>query len=223
MFSIFANWKSHKNLVSTRAWVNTFLDAVDITFSQAILEGRIELVLFPPAPLLYPLKLLVADHEIAIGAQDISSLPEGKYTGQVSAESLSDIATHVILGHVEERQLGDTQDIVQTKFARAQSGRIIPLVCITSPDQIITESPYIVYEPTSAVGTGNAASMSDITSFKSSCHLSPSQKFIYGGSVSPDNIDEFMKDDIVDGVLVGTDSLEPLVFAQLVNQVLSHA
>jgi triosephosphate isomerase len=32
-----------------------------------------------------------------------------------------------------------------------------------------------------------------------------------------------MKDDIVDGVLVGTDSLEPLVFAQLVNQVLSHA
>jgi triosephosphate isomerase len=71
MFSIFANWKSHKNLVSTRSWVNTFLDAVDITFSQAILEGRIELVLFPPAPLLYPLKLLVADHEIAIGAQDI--------------------------------------------------------------------------------------------------------------------------------------------------------
>ncbi|MEI6326623.1 MAG: triose-phosphate isomerase family protein [Candidatus Roizmanbacteria bacterium] len=223
MFSLFANWKSHKNLITTRAWVNTFLDALDISFPQAVIESRIELVLFPPLPLIYPLKQLVSDSEITVGAQDISALPEGKHTGQVASESLAGIATHVILGHVETRQSGDTQEIVQAKFERALSTNLAPLVCVTSPEQVIAESPYIVYEPAASVGTGKVAGIDDIANFKSSCHLQSTQKFIYGGSVSPENVTDLMKDGVIDGVLVGTDSLDPLVFAQLVNNILSHA
>ncbi len=223
MFSVIANWKSHKNLVSCRAWVNDFLEAVDQSFPQALTEKRLELIICPPAPLLYPLKQLLSPYEISIGAQDVSPLPEGKYTGQISAESLAGIASHVVLGHIEQRSQGDSQEKVREKFGRAISQKMIPLLCVTTPSQLIASSPYIVFEPPSAVGTDNAADIEEVKQFKSSCTLDTQQKFIYGGSVGPDNIEEYMKSRIVDGVFVGADSLDPLIFAQLINLVITHA
>jgi triosephosphate isomerase len=39
----------------------------------------------------------------------------------------------------------------------------------------------------------------------------------YGGSVKPDNIDEIMAQSQINGALVGGASLDPAVFARIVN------
>ncbi|MEO0307312.1 MAG: triose-phosphate isomerase, partial [Gloeomargarita sp. GMQP_bins_120] len=42
-------------------------------------------------------------------------------------------------------------------------------------------------------------------------------QILYGGSVKPDNIDELMAMPEIDGVLVGSASLDPHSFARIVN------
>ena len=42
---------------------------------------------------------------------------------------------------------------------------------------------------------------------------------LYGGSVSSDNAASFVRENCIDGVLVGTDSLEPTLFAGIITSL----
>jgi len=47
--------------------------------------------------------------------------------------------------------------------------------------------------------------------------ISQQMRILYGGSVKPANIGEFMVQDDIDGALVGGASLDPKVFAEIIN------
>ncbi|MGH7886129.1 MAG: triose-phosphate isomerase, partial [Thermodesulfobacteriota bacterium] len=81
------------------------------------------------------------------------------------------------------------------------------------------------YEPIWAIGTGKNATSKEITEVHFMIKKLLSAQFgktafnvrvLYGGSVSPENIDDIISTDNVDGVLVGGASLKAEHFSKIV-------
>jgi triosephosphate isomerase len=86
----------------------------------------------------------------------------------------------------------------------------------------------LAYEPIWAIGTGEVASLEDIVEVldyvkniisKKPFFNNDIIKFIYGGSVSPDNAKSILNSRIVDGALVGGASLDATKFVDIIKAV----
>ena len=84
------------------------------------------------------------------------------------------------------------------------------------------------YEPIWAIGTGQVATIENIIEVldftknvisSKSFYDQEKLRFIYGGSVSPDNSEEILNLNIVDGALVGGASLDSDKFVKIVNSI----
>ena len=88
----------------------------------------------------------------------------------------------------------------------------------------------IAYEPVWAIGTGKAATPEDareVISFirekllsRFSSEISDNIRILYGGSVSPENVFNFLREEEIDGTLVGGASLDPLKMIKIVEETL---
>lgn len=222
MFSLYANWKSNKNLTSARAWFYALREQLSPESQKFLQNGQLEIIVFPPAPLVYPLHTLCIDVPgIGVGIQDISPLGDGKHTGLINASSVVGIASHVIIGHVEERKRGDNPEIVSKKYQQALEHKIFPVLCISKTDEMIPEATVVAFEPVEAIGSGNNAVPAHVNHFKKSLSHQP-KSFIYGGSVNANNCSEYLNPRICDGFLVGQISLDAGDFASLVNTCVSY-
>lgn len=116
----------------------------------------------------------------------------------------------------EQRHQGLTEAHILAQLAQGLVGVKVP--------QLI-----IAYEPIWAIGSGNTCPpeeanrvigviRKEITLLQqATSQATDNVRILYGGSVKPDNIDDLMAMSEVDGVLVGTASLEPQAFARIVN------
>jgi triosephosphate isomerase len=86
----------------------------------------------------------------------------------------------------------------------------------------------VAYEPIWAIGTGEVASLENIVEVldyvkniikKKQFFNEDNIKFIYGGSVSPDNAEDILNSKIVDGALVGGASLDASKFLDIIKAV----
>ena len=86
----------------------------------------------------------------------------------------------------------------------------------------------VAYEPIWAIGTGEVASLENIVEVlnyvkniikKKPFFNEDNIKFIYGGSVSPDNAEDILNSKIVDGALVGGASLDASKFIEIIKAV----
>ncbi len=84
------------------------------------------------------------------------------------------------------------------------------------------------YEPIWAIGTGKVASVEDAVEILSMIKENISEKpffnnnnvrFIYGGSVTPDNSAELLNSKIIDGALVGGASLDVDKFVRIIESI----
>ncbi len=211
---IIANWKAQKNLSDVHSWIEAFK-----SYDLSIIKNT-HVVLCPPYPFITLVSEAFKDNQsFSIGAQDLSSFAPGKYTGEVTAHSLSGLVTFVIIGHSERRNfLKETPEILAQKADRAAAASIKSIFCIRGPqDAIPTDVPFIAYEPVGAIGSGKNASIEEILSVKSMITLPPQSMFIYGGSANQHDIESYMSSDEIDGVLVGTASLDPTEFYALIE------
>lgn len=115
----------------------------------------------------------------------------------------------------EERQGGHTEEVLLRQLRRGLEGIDLPRDFV------------IAYEPVWAIGTGVAATGDQANEAIGLIRQeigrlygrenAAAVRIQYGGSVSPENIAEFMSQPEVDGALVGGASLDADVFARLVR------
>ena len=140
-----------------------------------------DVVVCPPFISLTSVKLALKNTSISIGAQNVYHEMNGAYTGEVSAEMLTDICRYVIVGHSERRSiLGETDATVNLKTKAALDAGITPIMCVgenleereAGRAESVVESQVsaglegvdigagvvVAYEPVWAIGTGQSAS-----------------------------------------------------------------
>ena len=118
---------------------------------------------------------------------------------------------------LEERENGEMDEVLRRQVGKGLGGL----------DEADFERLVIAYEPVWAIGTGLTASPDQAEEahgfvralvreqFDES--VSDGLRIQYGGSVKPENVDELMEKENVDGALVGGASLKPDSFAAIVK------
>lgn len=123
-YILVANWKNHPSTVEEAKRI------VQGLVKQSRNFKKLYTYIAPPAIFLD----LVSSKIRSIGAlasQDISLLPKGTYTGEVTTDMLKGFGTKMsIVGHSERRRLGETNSIVSKKIQAALKEGFIPLVCV---------------------------------------------------------------------------------------------
>lgn len=240
------NWKMHMTIPPARQLVAE---------TKAALEGvaGVEVVFCPPATALCSVGEALAGTPWHLGGQTMHWEAKGAYTGEVSAEMLTDVGCrYVILGHSERRELfGETDEAVGRKVRAAFEHGLIPIVCVGErlaerqagrADAVITQQIsaavpelaterarhlVIAYEPVWAIGTGHTATGAEANRVAGvirgtlartgGAGAASEVRILYGGSVKPDNIREFVGEPEIDGALVGGASLDARAFAAIVR------
>lgn len=213
---IVANWKANKITPEAKEWLQT-INNLQLTFNKDNKE-IIVCLSFTLLPLVRELTVN-SRLSIVVGAQDVSSFDEGAYTGEVNGKQVKEFADFVIIGHSERRQnFKETDEMLVKKVQMAQKYLLTPIFCIQGKDTFIPEGVKITaYEPVRAIGTGKPDTPENAEEVAKAVKEKGVQFVLYGGSVTSENVKSFTSMPNLDGVLVGSASLDALEFAKIIQ------
>lgn len=119
--------------------------------------------------------------------------------------------------NLKERENGKTENTIEQEIK----------VLFSKIDSTLVARIIVAYEPIWAIGTGRSSSSQDanliikfireLFSSEYGSGIAERIRILYGGSVDPKNIKEFMNESDIDGALVGGASLHALSFSQIVR------
>lgn len=217
---IIANWKSNKTIADALDWIAK-------VGPQIPKQDNLKVVVCPTFSTLSEVKkvITVGNFPLLLGAQDLSPFGSDAYTGEEAASLLNQLVSLAILGHSERRQnFQEDDEMVSKKVEQALANKIIPLVCIQSVDTPIPVGCKLVaYEPIFAIGTGNPDTPENANNVAAKLKEKYGQdlEVLYGGSVNSQNIRDFITQQDISGVLVGSASLDAAEFVKICNSNLS--
>lgn len=153
---------------------------------DAELAEKLDVVVCPPATLLYVATTLSEDTALQVGGQDCHIEASGAHTGDISAEMIRDcFADYCIVGHSERRtDHGETDFHVAGKAQACWRAGLTSIICIgeteseydaglaeevlkrqitqSIPSGATEDDTIVAYEPVWAIGTGKTPSPEDI-------------------------------------------------------------
>lgn len=178
---IAGNWKMNK----------TVSEAIELcrNLERAVHDSDVEVVVCPPFTALSALCAL-GMKKVKLGAQNMSNMEKGAFTGEVSVVMLQDVCcNYVIIGHSERRQIfNETDQLINQKAHLALKYGLKPIICVgeTLVQRRANETEKVVinqikaafheipqdravnvvvaYEPIWAIGTGETASAEEANS-----------------------------------------------------------
>ncbi|MDR0853019.1 MAG: triose-phosphate isomerase [Clostridiales Family XIII bacterium] len=174
---IAGNWKMFKTTAEAVAFADEF---------KALIEDKeliSDVAIAAPFTQLAALNDSFRGTAVKVGAQNVHFEEEGAYTGEISANMLTEIGVdYVIIGHSERRQyFAETNESVNLKLKAAFKHGIVPILCV---GEVLEERDagkefevvrkqlteglsgigakdagtlVIAYEPVWAIGTGRTA------------------------------------------------------------------
>ncbi len=174
---IAGNWKMNK----TRPEAKELLEAIKPLVANA--DGKIEVIACVPFTNLETAINTTAGSNVKIGAENVHFEKSGAFTGEISADMLTELGVeYVVIGHSERRQyFGETDETVNKRTLAALEAGLKPIVCVgetleqrelgITEEVIATQikiglkgtcekcikNVVIAYEPVWAIGTGKTA------------------------------------------------------------------
>ena len=174
---IAGNWKMNK----TRPEAKALLEAIKPLVANA--EGNVEVIACVPFTNLETAMTVTENSNIKIGAENVHFEKSGAYTGEISADMLTELGVaYVVIGHSERRQyFGETDETVNKRTIAALFAGLKPIVCVGElkwerecniTEEVIArqikldlwgiskedvKNIVIAYEPVWAIGTGLTA------------------------------------------------------------------
>ena len=228
---IASNFKTNHTRSSTKSFIDTinqFLESNQI---------KNEVFVFPTATSFDNFNTV---NNLKIGAQNAYYTKNGSFTGEIGTEQLDefDIKT-ILIGHSERRHiLKESQKDLTLKYNYYKSLGYTIIYCVGEPLEVrekgLTETLgyiweqfegidlsydklIVAYEPVWAIGTGVVATAEEIAQVHKKIKKKISHPLLYGGSVKPENLEEILKIDNVDGTLIGTTSWDVEQFKQMIE------
>jgi triosephosphate isomerase len=213
---IVANWKSNKTVIEALDWLKK------ITLASS--ENK-EIIVCPSYTLLSEMSSYIKSNNmpIKLGAQDISPFGVGAYTGAVNAQHIKEFAEYVLIGHSERRNNFKEDEVMIIK--KVEQTLTVGLKPIFFAQDSTIEIPQgvqmVVFEPASAISTvskGVPVSVEDVSRSAGEIRKNESIKYVlYGGSVNDQNVSQFTSLPLIDGVVPGKASLDPVEFSTLIK------
>lgn len=188
------------------------------------------------------------ENNFSVGSQNVSSVDD--CTGEISAEQLASMGVeYTIIGHSERRiNLNETNIEINKKIKNSLKSKLKVILCIgetleefkllkkeTSLKRQIRDALFdiadlkdiiIAYEPIWSIGTNNIPDIRELEDtiiyIKKLINSMYKQniKVIYGGSINEDNIERIQKVKNLDGFLLGSSSINPLQFTQIIEKII---
>lgn len=174
---IAGNWKMNK----TRPEAKALLEEIKPLVANA--DGKIEVIACVSFTNLETAINTTAGSNVKIGAENVHFEKSGAFTGEISADMLTELGVeYVVIGHSERRQyFGETDETVNKRTKAALAAGLKPIVCVgelkwerecgiteevvgkqikldlfdVSADDV--KKTVIAYEPVWAIGTGLTA------------------------------------------------------------------
>ena len=181
--------------------------------------------------------------KIDVGAQNCHENDNyGAFTGSVNSMMLKSVgAKFVIIGHSENRQIGETNKLINLKIKSALKSGLKVIFCIGETlkekrkkitKQVLNKqlkfglnkikynkNILIAYEPVWSIGTGLIPKSKEL--FETINFIKKrmkNYKVLYGGSVNPKNISQLKSINNIDGYLIGGASQSPKKFIDIIKK-----
>jgi triosephosphate isomerase len=240
---VLANWKMYPTIDQARA----VLTGVQAGLAERRQSGSKlpQVIVCPPFVALSPLRSLVDDRVVRLGAQNCHWEQGGPYTGEISASMLRGLAGYVMVGHSERRAAGETDEQIAAKVAAVAAAGLVPIVFVgeddvdDDPRQAVeerlgralsrvdpaTQQFLVVYEPAWAIGAPEPAPPDHVE--RAVHHLkvalgrlgAPKPVVLYGGAVDEDELDQLLRVEDLDGVGATRATLDADSFLHIIDRV----
>lgn len=238
---IAANWKMNKTILEAKEFVNAFAPSVSDINDIDIVIAPSFTALFSVAELIKGSNIKLSAQNVFYEEKGAYT---GEVSALMLKDVGCD---YVIIGHSERRHyFGEDDEILNNKVKVALRNGLEVIFCIGETLKEREEGKtfdvlerqlkeglrdidlsriVIAYEPVWAIGTGRTASPEQAqeahahirNKLKDLYVAADTVRILYGGSVTPDNIDDLMACPDVNGALVGGASLKPESFERIVR------
>ena len=233
-----ANWKMFGGLNS----LNSIHKVVK--FFKTFKKNKfIKIIYCPPSTLIRPMSKKLKKTNIEVGAQNCHEQNTyGAFTGSINSMMLKNVgAKYIIIGHSENRQVGETNKLINLKIKNTLKSGLKVIFCIGETlqekrkkitNQVLSKqiklglnkiknkkNVIIAYEPVWSIGTGLIPKSNEL--FKTINFIKKKNKrnkVLYGGSVNPKNINELKSINNIDGYLIGGASQDPKKFIDIIKK-----
>ena len=174
---IVANWKEYPDNRKEAVKIASVL-------GRGKVSKGVTAVVCPPHVFLDAVAPAIKKGKYVLGAQDLSPLMIGAYTGEVSPKALASLGVkYAIIGHSERRAMGEDDNVIVLKLKAAHAAGIRPILCVGEKSREDAEKSHaevrdqlavlgelskkeiaatiIAYEPVWAVGAKQPATPED--------------------------------------------------------------
>ena len=233
-----ANWKMFGGLNSLNP-----LNQVIKFVKNSKRNKKIKIIYCPPNTLIFPMSKKFKDTPIEVGGQNCHENENyGAFTGSVNSLMLKNVgARYVIIGHSENRNLGEDDKLINLKIKNALKANLRVIFCIGETlkekrkkntkrvlkkqirlglNKIRDKKKIIIaYEPVWSIGSGLVPKSKELfETIKFIKKDIKSSKVLYGGSVNPKNIQQLKLIKNIDGFLIGGASQNTKKFIDIIRK-----